>query len=56
MRALSLGGLIGALRPTQTALLNVKPLRDLLEANIPFANIPKHIQDGRLNALCVTAT
>lgn len=56
VRAVSLGGVLGALRPTKTALLNVTPLRDLLAANIPFGNIPGHIRDGRLNALCITAT
>lgn len=56
VRAVSVGGLVGALRPTQSALLNVSPLRDLLAANIPFEKIPAQIQNGNLNALCVTAT
>lgn len=56
LRAISLGGFSNKLRPTRAALLNVEPLRDLLNENIQFSHIPEHIRAGRLNSLCVTAT
>jgi len=56
LRAISLGGFSGKLRPTVSALLNVEPLRDLLMENIQFSAIPEHIKAGRLNSLCITAT
>ncbi|MBX3022974.1 MAG: patatin-like phospholipase family protein [Bdellovibrionales bacterium] len=55
LRAISLGGFSDKLRPTQSALLNVEPLRDLLAENIHFGQIPEHIRAGRLNSLCITA-
>ena len=56
LRAISLGGFNDRLRPTTAALLNVTPLRDLLNENIRFDKIPEHVRADRLNALCITAT
>lgn len=55
-RGLALGGFSGKLRPTKLGLLNVNPLRDLLAKNIDFTRIPKLVEAGKLNSLCITAT
>ncbi len=55
-RGITLGGFSGRLRPTQVGLLNVNPLRGLLEKNIDFARIPIHVASKQLNSLCITAT
>lgn len=55
-RGLTLGGFSGKLRPTKLGLLNVAPLRDLLQKEIRFNRIPKLIEDGVLNSLCISAT
>lgn len=56
VRGVALGGFSPALRPTKTGLLNVTPLRDLLQEQIHFENIQEHIAKKRLNSLCITAT
>ncbi len=56
VRAVTLGGFSSKLRPNKLGLLNVDPLRELLATNIRFDAIPKHIQSGNLNSLCITAT
>jgi len=56
LRGLALGGFSGKLRPTKMGLLNVTPLRDLLQKSINFNMIPDHVKSGRLNSLCITAT
>jgi NTE family protein len=55
-RAISLGGFSDRLRPTQAALLNIDPLKDLLAEKIRFDNIPRHISNHNLNSICITAT
>src|SRR5688572_8912804 len=42
-RGLTLGGLSDRLRPTRTGLLNVEPLRDLLQEHIHFDRIEEHV-------------
>lgn len=56
MRAVSLGGFSPILRPTKLGLLNVEPLRQILNENIHFTAIPEQIRKGNLNSLCITAT
>ncbi|MGE0528234.1 MAG: patatin-like phospholipase family protein, partial [Bdellovibrionales bacterium] len=56
LRAVSLGGVAGSLRPSKLGLLNVEPLRDLLATHIEFPRIHSHIEENRLNSLSVTAT
>ncbi len=56
VRGVSLGGFSSTLRPTKVGLLNVEPLRDLLAKQIHFERIDEHIQSGKLNSLCITAT
>lgn len=55
-RAVSMGGFIDSLRPTQMGLLNVEPLADLLTDSIRFGRVHQHIMEHTLNSLCVTAT
>jgi len=56
LRGLALGGFSGKLRPKTIGLLNVNPLRDLLNRTIDFSQIPKHVASHKLNSLCITAT
>ena len=56
MRAISFGGFSERLRPAKMGLLNVNPLRDLLERNIRFDRIDELIKSKFLHSLCVTAT
>lgn len=56
MRGLALGGFSGKLRPAKLGLLNVVPLKELLEKAIDFKAIPEHVRSGKLNSLCITAT
>lgn len=56
LRAISLGGFSEKLRPSKLGLLNVNPLRDILEKNIRFDRIEEMVAQGHLNSLCVTAT
>lgn len=51
---LSFGGLHK--RVKSTSLLKTQPLRELIERNVPFENIQKHIESGLLHAVSVTAT
>jgi NTE family protein len=55
LRGLSLGGFSERLRPTKTGLLNVEPLRDLLQEHIHVERIEHHIRSKTLNSLCITA-
>ncbi len=55
-RALSLGGFSSKLRPTKLGLLNVNPLRDLLNQQIQFEKIPHHIKNDHLHSLSISAT
>jgi NTE family protein len=54
IKDLSTGGLLG--RPRSNALLDTAPLRVLLEERVPIARLERHIRDGRLRAVAVTAT
>ncbi len=56
LRAVSLGGFSSKLRPTKLGLLNVEPLRNILQENIRFDRIPTMVKEKHLNSLCVTAT
>lgn len=56
MRGLTLGGFSDKLRPPKLGLLNVVPLKELLQKAIDFDRIPDHINAGNLNSLCITAT
>ena len=56
VRGVTLGGFSSKLRPNKVGLLNVEPLRDLLEEQIHFEAIPENIKRGDLNSLCITAT
>lgn len=55
LRGLTLGGVSDRLRPTRTGLLNVEPLRDLLQEHIHFERIEEHVKSKTLNSLCITA-
>lgn len=54
-RGVSLGGVSEKLVPKRTGLLNVEPLRDLLQENIHFDRIDDHIRSNALNSLCISA-
>lgn len=45
----------GVARRKPLALLDNSPLRKLVDDSIPFANIQRNIDEGRLRAVCVTA-
>jgi NTE family protein len=51
---LSAGGLIG--KSGINYLLDPAPLRDLLEASLPFRQLRRHIRAGRLRGVAVSAT
>ncbi len=55
LRGVTLGGVSDRLRPTRTGLLNVEPLRDLLQEHIHFNRIEEHVKSKTLNSLCITA-
>ncbi|MGE4131173.1 MAG: patatin-like phospholipase family protein [Bdellovibrionales bacterium] len=54
-RSVSLGGVSGRLRPTRSGLMNVEPLRDILQEYIHFDRIESNIRSGALHSLAVTA-
>lgn len=53
MRELSLGGVTGT--TPGRALLDTTPLYNLIHNNMNYSRIQKHIDAGRLSALCITA-
>lgn len=54
IRDLSAGGLVG--KTGINFLLDPAPLRRLLEAEIPFGRMRRHLRSGRLRAIAVSAT
>ncbi len=56
VRGVSLGGISGRLRPISAALLDNAPLAELIKTQVRFDQIRRHIAEGRLKALSVSAT
>lgn len=56
LRTLALGGFSSKLRADRLGLLNTQPLSRLIDNHVDFHRIEKFAHDGRLEALCVTAT
>lgn len=56
IRGLSFGGISEQLASSSIALLDTDPLRELLRHAIPFNQIQKNIDEGRLHAVSLTAT
>lgn len=54
IRDLSGGGLLG--RSGINYLLDPTPLRELVEATIPFGRMRRHLRSGRLRAVAISAT
>jgi NTE family protein len=54
LRALSAGPLVGSSRVNY--LLDSAPLRDLIEGEIPIGRMRRHIRNGRLRGVAVSAT
>lgn len=56
LRSLMLGGFSSKLRAEHLGLLDTRPLAGLIESHVDFDQIQRFTHDGRLEALCVTAT